>query len=81
MLECFFRCKESLGTTVDLSRPAQVATLEEAYRRVDKSCEKEELPPKRYKIEESEGYVVMQSAKGVGRLSRLSQYLPVSRGM
>ena len=66
---------------MDLSRPVPVTTLGEAYGRVGKLCETdEELLPNRYKIEESEGYVVMQSAKGAKRLPRLSQYPPVSRG-
>ena len=77
----FFRCKEKMGEEIKLSGSSKITTFEEAYQRVDKLCAKEEdLPLKRFKIEESEGFVVLQSSVGVKRLPRLSQYPPVSRG-
>ena len=71
--------KKGWGATMDLARSIPVMTMEEAYNRVYGSFEvAASLPSKRYKIEESEGSVVAQASKVEKRLSRLSQYPPLT---
>ena len=73
--DVFFRYKEKLGATMDLSRAIPVMTFDVAYKRVGNCCELvERLPLMRFKMEESAGYVVLQSTKHEKRLSRLPQY-------
>ena len=55
----FFWTQETRDIAMNLPATRRIMTIEDAYPRVDKQCAlQEDLPLKRYKIEESIGYVV-----------------------
>ena len=64
---------------MDVSKAVPVMTFGETYKRASKCCEAvEQLHMGRFKMEESEGYVALQSIKHEKHLSRLSQHPPMA---